>query len=150
MAATKTKSTSKSSSSSSSSSNKHSAAQKSSDKARLEGSTGATRKSDNARKTKDERIIDSLKRPSATHIDEELTLTDVEHFLRDNPGMRAPDNTRRVLPIEEFPKNDPVRKAHEKAQETIEKAVETLQKDVGGVDPVLDGKIKTARRGLLS
>ena len=149
MAATKSKSRSTQKSSSSKSSDSRSAARKSQDKARTSGATGATRKSDRARKTKDERIIDSLKRPSATHIDEELSLTDVEHFLRDNPSLRSPDNSRRHLPVEEFGKNDPVRKAHDKAIETIEKAVETLDKDAS-VDPVLAGKIKVARRTLLS
>lgn len=151
MAATKTKSASKKSSSTSKSSGKKSAAQNSAAKARSDGATGSTRKSDLKSKTKQELFEDAIRRPAQPNIDQEIALSDVEKFARDNPGVRAPDNSRRTLPVEEFPKDDPVRKAREKAVKVIKKALEDLggsEADLANVDPVLGDAIRVARRHL--
>jgi hypothetical protein len=153
MAATKSKSKSSSKSSSSTkskASQPSKAAKDSAAQARTGDSGGATRRSELEKKSKDELVEDAIRRPAQPNIDAEVALPDVQKFLRDNPGLRAADNSRRTLPVEEFPKDDPVRKAHDKALETIDKAVSSLETDVAGIDPVLDQKIKVARRVLQS
>jgi len=82
---------------------------------------------------------------------EENSLEDIEVAMRDNPGLRGPENVRRHLPPEEYPSGHQVRKDEEKAKKAVEKAIDSLEKtvdEVGTADVVLSGKVREALRVL--
>lgn len=83
---------------------------------------------------------------------EERSLSDIEKAMRDNPGLRTPDASRRNLPPEEFPDGSEVRKDEARARKAVEKAIDALEKaqeDVSGNSTVA-GKVRTALRTLRS
>lgn len=81
--------------------------------------------------------------------EEEASMEDIEKAMRDNPGLRTPDATRRHLPPEEFPDGSQERKDAQKARDAVDKALEALEKvqgDIGSADVVLSGKVRDAVR----